>query len=238
MVVISILAILLTIILPLFNTSRDMSYRAQCASNLKQLSAAFNLYATDWSGYWPALGGLRGDWTYWSQSGPGGLNSYVKQRGVKTIWCCPLQDTWNGAYSARTYSMNGYLRTPWDHEYEEGNTILCGINADRIQSSSKTILLYEGALLDKPYKFSLDYIYRCANWTWVQGYSNRPGSSQPWHGRFNNYLYCDGHVVARKPGKAIAGLSTGSEMYQWYVDKNYFMSDLWAKNWSRTAPWE
>lgn len=241
LVVLAALAILAGILLPLLGRSRQLSYRTQCASNLKQLSNAFTLYAGDWSDFWPAPGGLYGDRTYWSQSGSGGLESYVKQRGIKTVWCCPLLPEWHGRFPPRSYSMNSYLRTPPDKEYPGSLSFLSGINWCKIPSPGHTILLFEGMPLTDAQRETLDYLYRCANWTKVRGFQGNvaftidPGT--PWHGKINNYLYCDGHVVARRPGRwTLAELSTGSEMYQWYVDKGKFMA-TYHKCWS-TVPWE
>ena len=236
---IAILAILLAIILPLFSRSRMLSYRLQCAGNMKQLGTAFGLYSNDWGGYWPCPGGLNGNWTYWSQSGKGGLESYVNQRGTTSVWCCPLLGAWRSRYPARSYSMNSYLRTPCDAEYPGCTAILRGIDTGRIPEPQRTVLVYEGLAFNTPGWEGIpyyNYIYRCANWAWARGYPTKvvyalnPG---PCHGKFNNYLYCDGHIVARRPGKCTVGtLSTFAEMYQWYVDKQEFRNvyyTVWAR---------
>lgn len=244
LVVLAVISILAAIILPMLMRGRDYSYRAMCASNLRQFSAAFWLYAQDWSGFWPCPGGLTGDRTYWSQSGNGGLQPYVRQRGLKSIWCCPCQTQWLSKYPARSYSMNSYLRTPRDIEYPTCVNILSGIQTGRICEPRATILLYEGVQLTSGWENSslYNYIYRCANWAWVRGYyekvvyTSQPG--KPAHGRFNNYLYCDGHIVARTPGKrSIAELSTYSEMREWYVDKTCFEA-VFQHNWARLIPRE
>lgn len=229
LIVIAIICILIAIIFPFFLAAKKNSIKAVCASNLKQLGTAFTLYAADWENYYPAPGGLIGDLSYWSQSGNGGLESYVNQRGVKSVWCCPLQKNWDGKYPARTYTMNSYLRTPADIEYPTCKSLLCGINENDIIEPDETILLFEGNPLAHGYENTqYYYIYRCANWTWVKGYSdvnayaNDPGN--PWHNAVNNYLYCDGHVKARPPGKRIPDTSRApkNEMRQWYVDKEGF----------------
>ncbi len=230
LVVVAMLAILAAIIFPLLSRVRETARRAQCTANLRQLGEAFSLYANDWYGYWPSPGGLVGDRSYWSQSGPGGLYPYVRQRGLNSVWCCPLLSDWRGKYPARSYSMNSYLRTPADAEYPTCIGLLRGINICRIRETHRTILLFEGVPRSGKYvdaAYSEDqvfYIYRCANWTWVRGYYSKtrytiePG--KPWHGRVNNYLYCDGHVTAREPytyqGKQRASFD---EEYEWYVDK-------------------
>lgn len=241
LVIVACLAILAAILLPVLMRSRATSYRAQCANNLRQFGLAFYLYGQDWNGFWPCPGGLSGDRTYWAQSGSGGLQPYVKQRGLKSIWCCPLMTEWRSQYPARTYSMNSYLRNPCDVEYSSCVGILCGVNTVRLTDPHKTILLYEGVQLTTGWENSAlyNYIYRCANWTYVRGCVGNVAcavdSGKPWHGQSNNYLYADGHVLARRPGKPTTGsLSTYREMYEWYVDKPRFDS-MYQKYWAGLA---
>jgi len=222
------------------------------------LSVAFSLYTDDWSGYLPGPGGLRGDLTYWSQLGRGGLENYIRQRGLRTVWCCPLTPDWHGPFPPRSYSMNSYLRTPPDVPYPTCVTwptcLGCqqGTRVDKIQKPEQTILLFEGMPLTDGQRESLDYLYRCANWTKVRGFTDNvadtidPGN--PWHGKFNNYVYCDGHITARRPGRVVmyemspgqfveTNLATGKEMYQWWVDKNKFIQD-WNNGVYRNSRWE
>ncbi|MEN6356988.1 MAG: type II secretion system protein [Armatimonadota bacterium] len=237
LLVCAVFAILAQILLPLFSQARRIAYRTQCASNLRQFAGAFMAYTQDWSDYWPCPGGLRGDHTYWAQTGNGGLQSYLPQRGVKSVWCCPMLDGWNGKYSPRSYSMNSYLRTPADAEYPACCAYRCGIRSGLIPRSAKTILLYEGCNIANDEDKDLDYIYRCANWFYVSGYVQKNKLTKeldhPWHGQYNNYLYCDGHVIARKPGRwTISQFSTYSEMYEWYVDKAAYevrFNTYWSK---------
>lgn len=252
LLVISVLAILAAIILPALLRTRDTSYRAQCAGNLRQFAAAFLLYSQDWNGCWPCPGGLAGDWGYWAQTGDGGLQSYVRQRGMKSIWCCPLTREWNSRFPARTYSMNSYLRTPADVEYPSCVNVLRGVETRRITEPRRTILLYEGLQLTTGWETSPlhNYIYRCANWAWVRGYTGKVSCSidpgRPWHGRLNNYLYCDGHVLARPPGRSAGGvsatgrvipetLSTYGEMREWYVDKARY-EEVFTEKWAGMIP--
>lgn len=233
LLVTAVLSILAAILLPLFMRVRESCHRTRCACNLRRLGEAFTLYSDDWEGFWPCPGGLAGDRGYWSQSGNGGLQGYVRQRGLNSVWCCPLLTEWGGRYPARSYSMNSYLRTPQDVEYPSCTAFLKGINTNRLLQPQRTILLYEGVPLSGDYQnqaYSEDqvyYIYRCANWSWVRGYYSktihtvRPG--EPWHGRTNNYLYSDGHIVSRPPYRYSGNLlASYDEMREWYVDKVRF----------------
>jgi len=225
---VAIVAVLASILLPVFVRGRERGTQVRCASNMRQLGQAFQLYLQDWSGYYPGPGGLRGNYNYWSQSGPGGLVSYVRRNGgIGTIWCCPYLTEWSGPYPPRSYGMNSYLRDPPDVDYPTSVGILRGMPDVLLEDPPRTILLFEGIPIVPAWMDELYYIYRCGNWTCVRGYwpKSMPllhtrASWQPWHGKDNNYLYADGHLVARPPGmRTKATLSTYAEMYEWWVRK-------------------
>ena len=53
-VVISIIAILASILFPLFARARETARRSTCASNLQQIGVALNMYAQNYDGRYPA----------------------------------------------------------------------------------------------------------------------------------------------------------------------------------------
>src|SRR5687768_6538770 len=53
LVVIGIIAILISVLLPVLGSARKSGYRVKCLSNLKTLGDAYKLYASDNKGYWP-----------------------------------------------------------------------------------------------------------------------------------------------------------------------------------------
>jgi prepilin-type N-terminal cleavage/methylation domain-containing protein len=53
LVVIGIIAVLISLLLPALNRSREQARRVACASNLKQLGAAINMYANEFKGKTP-----------------------------------------------------------------------------------------------------------------------------------------------------------------------------------------
>ncbi len=226
LVVFSVLAILTGILLPILTVVRETARRSKCSQNLMSLGKAFLIYASDWNDTFPSPGGLKGDWGYWSQTGLGGLARYVgpSPRNLQSVWCCPNLDDWNSIYPPRSYGMNSYLRTPMDVDYPACTGILKGIKTTDILRASRTILLYEG--LPELKNNRIDYIKRCANWEWVRGWYDKPAKSyylanHPWHGPFNNYLYCDGHIRSRKPEKysdTKNHFPPLDENNEWYVD--------------------
>ena len=243
LVILACLALLAGILLPIFAYVRELGYRTKCASNMEQLAKAFQTYSQDWSDYWPCPGGLVGNRSYWSQSGGKGIEGYLKQRGKRSVFCCPGMPDWRSSiYGARTYTMNSYLREPADVEYDYNddrkgcNSILKGIRTSNIPKMNGTVLLFEGLPLTCGWENTgyYVYIYRCCNWTGAKGYDPKLtspyviGAGRPWHGKMNNYIYADGHLVTRQPGRKTAGvLSTHREMLDWYVDKQRFETKLW-----------
>jgi len=234
LVVVAVLAVLAAILLPVFGKAKECAQQARCASNLRQFGASFTMYADDWGGFYPSPGGLPGDQNYWSQSGSGGLSKYAgnKPGGVNSIWCCPCMKEWNSPFPARTYAMNSYLRTPADIAYPASVGIKAPIRQDGIRSHHLTILLYETYQNIDPPPAGSDSrgisTYRCGDWTTAKGWFVKTAGGVlkgevAWHNERNNYLYCDGHVKARIPGKYTTGMPGGAtweEAREWYVDKD------------------
>ncbi len=230
--VIGIIALLAAILFPVIVSSKRQANLVKCASNLKQLGIAFQMYLDDWNRVYPSPGGKLGDYNAWNQSGNGGLVRYVRSKGgVGSVWCCPDLHRWDGRYAARTYSMNSYIRGGGFHDKSYNITLrnlsgswhLFGCPEGLIEIPKKTILLYEGATPDSFYSYPGDYIYRCGDWTCVRGWSKHehmPNAEFPWHDRRNNYLYCDGHVAPSAPTRYQGReLPAYADRYPWYVSK-------------------
>ena len=97
LVVISIIALLLSILLPSLRKAREAARRVVCASNLRQLGLGFTLYTEDY-GYYPAAQGVGetyvpyyGDCpTHWYES----IITYTGLKNAKAakqlnFWKCP-----------------------------------------------------------------------------------------------------------------------------------------------------
>jgi prepilin-type processing-associated H-X9-DG protein/prepilin-type N-terminal cleavage/methylation domain-containing protein len=56
LVVIAILSVLAALLFPVGLGAREMSRRATCASNLRQIGMAFSMYLADWDGCYPNTG--------------------------------------------------------------------------------------------------------------------------------------------------------------------------------------
>jgi prepilin-type N-terminal cleavage/methylation domain-containing protein len=117
LVVIVIIAILAALLFPVFSQAKGKAKQAHCASNLRQLAQAANLYFGDNDDYVPNVTGaeqgakITGAWVYFEQfgSGPfdvekGGLYPYVKTAGV---YVCPVDSI--GASRRLSYAINDCL---------------------------------------------------------------------------------------------------------------------------------
>lgn len=238
LVVIAIIGILSGILLPMFLSAKESVRNSQCQSNLKQLYLAFELYATDWNGVLPCGGGCKGDRSYWAQEGGGGVDAYLKSRDKsgQSVYCCPsYTGQHKSEWSARTYSMNSFLRTPpkppWDHPFPGCIHIMCGIRKANILEPARTILIYEGMPEDETNAHGEGYVYRCGDWTEVRGYRERKHyqkPDKPWHRGRNNYLFCDGHIELRVPERypQFKGPTT-TERDLWHVDKQAYHAKYW-----------
>ena len=119
LVVIAIIAILAAILFPVFARARAKARQATCASNLKQLGLAFEMYASDYDDALPGAtngpggSGLYGGWVWYANFGVpgqgyfdvtnGSLFAYVKNRQV---YQCPDDNSGSGC----TFELNGNLR--------------------------------------------------------------------------------------------------------------------------------
>lgn len=226
LVVIAIIAILAGMLFPAFTMARKSARNVSCQSNLKQLYSAFLMYAQDWDDIFPCPGGLPGDNTYWAQE-KGGLDLYLKNQdmGGKSVYCCPAYEgNWRSKWSQRTYTMNSFLRFPADIPYPAANQYVQGIACTHVISPGRTILLFEGIPADSSSANGEGYVYRCGDWTTVRGYHTRPRphfqlADRPWHGKKNNYLMCDGHIMSMEPEKYPFGGPRTPQENLWYAFK-------------------
>ena len=121
LVVIGIIAILASILFPVFARSREKARQTACLSNERQLGQAFDMYVNDYDGIFPGApagpsgAGVYGGWVWYPafpnpQTVPnlidpsqGGLFSYVKN---VQVYLCPSDSAQRGL----SYELNGNLR--------------------------------------------------------------------------------------------------------------------------------
>lgn len=105
LVVIAIIAVLAAVLFPVFARAREKARETACLNNLKQLGAAFLMYADDHRGRLAPstayFNNFRGVWE------PGAIISYTKDRKIDQ--CPSLTRQERAAPPPWSYSINGYL---------------------------------------------------------------------------------------------------------------------------------
>jgi prepilin-type N-terminal cleavage/methylation domain-containing protein len=111
LVVIGIIAVLISVLLPVLGRARESSQRIACMSNMHQLTLGWLMYAHDNKG--KLVSSETGD-NAWSGDGnrevdirKGALFKYVKN--IKLYWC----PTDIAPKNIRTYSMNAAMNGSW-----------------------------------------------------------------------------------------------------------------------------
>jgi prepilin-type N-terminal cleavage/methylation domain-containing protein/prepilin-type processing-associated H-X9-DG protein len=136
LVVIAIIAILASILFPVFSRAREKARQASCSANMKQIGLAFNMYLQDYdeqycgayAGDFAGVGGNMGAWIYKTPAGTtwdvrgGALYPYVKNA---QIFLCPSKGaTFN---LGCTYEMTGNLSFASEGAVEDTvGTVLLG----------------------------------------------------------------------------------------------------------------
>jgi len=98
LVVIAIIAILAAILFPVFARAREKARQTSCLSNVKQISLAVQMYASDYDDYVVAVNNENGGPWY------NVLNAYIKN---SQIWVCPSYPTVSPGY-AYNYPHGSY----------------------------------------------------------------------------------------------------------------------------------
>ncbi|MDY6913783.1 MAG: type II secretion system protein [Planctomycetota bacterium] len=98
LVVITIISLLVSVLMPSLSAAKEQAYRAVCASNLKQLGLALQMYAYDQDGYLPSpdahILGLGHHWAYPFESYYWGyLTAFYPDYIPLKILYCPSNET-------------------------------------------------------------------------------------------------------------------------------------------------
>lgn len=218
LVVIGIIAVLISVLLPVLGVARRSAQTVKCASNLRQLVIATQMYVNDNKGFWP-IGAYDGDvlnLQRWSGSRPDGtspfdfkrdpspLYPYLKVDGIKE---CPALhdrtltvgvDAGSGGYGYNQAFIGGDMYgLPYPDGYRRA------AKASQIQRPTETVAFSDAA-------FGYDWIAGAglyqyayveppiASWSGGTTVSAWPSIHFRHGKRIANIAWADGHVTPER----------------------------------------
>jgi prepilin-type N-terminal cleavage/methylation domain-containing protein/prepilin-type processing-associated H-X9-DG protein len=185
LVVIAIMGLLVSLLLPAIQYSREAARRTNCKSNLRQIGLAIHLFADTHRGDFPLTNhaGAERSWVYT-------LGDFLED--VEVIRVCPSDpqgvDRLGPNGKGTSYVINEYVSYP-----VEGAIL----KLSKLKAASKTLIVFEGADNRRP---TAEHVHAsqwydpaniASNLVWPYVLSEiKPDR----HGPSSNYLYADGHV--------------------------------------------
>jgi prepilin-type N-terminal cleavage/methylation domain-containing protein/prepilin-type processing-associated H-X9-DG protein len=228
LVVIAIIAILASILFPVFGRARENARRASCQSNLKQIGLGVMQYTQDYDEQMPA----RIVTSVPNQTWKDLVQPYLKSI---QIFACPSNPIApNVTYQSSNNAPAGYSPNSTHSLAVFGNTGAYSIAT--FQFPSTTIAVCETTFVNSDFDVTASYF----------GTTNQSGGSVPnkgatmftgiyaGHLSTGNYLFVDGHVKAMKPLATISAAMGGSGGVNMWANNNTDFSttttrDLLAK---------
>ncbi|HEX8462973.1 MAG TPA: DUF1559 domain-containing protein [Abditibacterium sp.] len=222
LVVIAIIAILASILFPVFGRARENARRSSCQSNLKQIGLGLIQYTQDYDEAYPQAADRQGEYKGWIQH----VQPYIKSY---QLFQCPSESTagvipvhaYFPAGNQTDYFLNGLIGDPPGAAYLNGVTsvkmenpslgIMCGdqnptLDTDANQKSGTSRYALSAYYSNKTgthgaYCYGLlgnvsSGNYGCEDLVTI----DRKGAAVR-HLEGANYLFCDGHVKFQKPSQ-------------------------------------
>jgi prepilin-type N-terminal cleavage/methylation domain-containing protein/prepilin-type processing-associated H-X9-DG protein len=199
LVVIAIIAILASILFPVFGRARENARRSSCQSNLKQIGLAWLQYTQDYDEKFPGRGAYMlptGQHASWDLV----IQPYAKS--VQIITCpsdslSPVQNVPGfGNGMRRSYTVAQYI---WKDDNREE-----GVSQSAIPAPSSTLIMGDGSGCAGNGTDD----WWCNEEMWVTDglsggtvrhlYDTPKASAMGRHMETNNILYADGHVKAKR----------------------------------------
>jgi len=196
LVVIAIIAILAAILFPVFAQAREKARQSACQSNLKQIGTAFQMYCSDYEGYWPyyPCGGTDQASCWDAEILPyvasaAGMSSTQAQKHF--IYCCPSKLDQVNPNSNRSYVADMFLGL---YRTDVGGGYCIQQQDDIKNGSEKFALLFESPTCWKLFgtpnngEYTPDFNFSTKNLSIYLGFP---------HNDRMNILFADSHVSAK-----------------------------------------
>lgn len=217
LLIISIIAILASLLLPALNKAKESARQIKCTNNQKQLAIAFINYSTDFNSFLPwtwSNDAGNNDKTYAQLLRNGGyidirLPAYnssdangIKQAQIQRNFLkCPSDQDVTVYNLPINYTMNYCLQSIYGI-YVSGD-IYFGIIYPKLTKiktslSSKSMLLCSQRTMTSPENIHLSYYNHNTSDSNSDGKINKLDGWRNLHLGYMNVLFCDGHVEKRK----------------------------------------
>jgi len=230
--VIAIVGVLAALVVGSISKIRDTARRAECASNLRQIGAAFPLYAADNKGLYPAVRLPNITAPYTTTNPPPGANPSLQNwqveisryviRDQSYIW--NVQDTYGQSNIAHCPSYDLFFNTAAKMSSQSPySTAGYGMNVNlNVGGSNYNSGAWGGSISTRFRVASLNnpattvlvgdsgeyFLNVTTAWTVDTSHLDGYGNGAPKrHGATANYLFADGHVASLTPEAAIAAAS-------------------------------
>jgi prepilin-type processing-associated H-X9-DG protein len=228
LMVISIIATLAAMLLPVLSKARERGRQAVCMSNLRQLAMAFIMYTGDYGYYPPAASDINGAnnrrWFGVRASGSPWGESSFKMTPDTPIYAY-LPDSKIRACPTFKRFMGGWEGGAGGYGYNDqyiGGTAPAGMpgaeisaKESRVRKPSETIMLADCAIWQT--HGLIEYAFVTAPYWDYSAYGFQIESTPSIHFRHNgraNVAFCDGHVESRKLDSTRAGVYANKEDIQ------------------------
>jgi prepilin-type N-terminal cleavage/methylation domain-containing protein/prepilin-type processing-associated H-X9-DG protein len=195
MVVISIIAILITMLIPALSKAREATKSALCLNNLKQMGIATNIYTSEFDEYLPAC--FNGDGMnppYWY----GSILTYMSSEGATSSpsFSCPSVNYSGDTVDPLNYGANSQIflhhPTPGTPELNQGFRLKIG----QVVEPTETYMIADLSIWNEDSGMCYPFNRGPAAWAYEGHIYNDPDQQMPPYLQYD-YTYTDDSIRIR-----------------------------------------